>query len=604
MRKRKDGNKTFRGVLAAFLAMFLVVALAAGGSVLPSSAAEATAEATGAKVRVLIGFTGRPGAAEEALVRAFGGTVRHTYELIPSIAAEVPLQALPGLARNPLVALVEPDIRAYAIGNYEEDLQAELERTWGMVRIGEGAAHGAGAFGAAVKVAVVDSGIDYRHPEFTGIYKGGYDFVNSPDDPAFPNDFYGPLDADGHGTHVAGTVAAARNGIGVAGAAPGVELYALKVLEGGSGSFSDIIAALDWCIANGIQVTNNSYGSSGDPGTQVRNAFQNAYAAGVLHIAAAGNAGKVSGTGDNVGYPARYPSVVAVAASTSADTRASYSSTGPDVEIMAPGSTIYSTYLNGYYATMSGTSMASPHVAGVAAQLLGAGPGLTPDGVRDILGQTAWNLGLPATQQGAGLVRADLAVAAVGEPAPDPEPEVRYDIMATAGPGGGISPSGTVSVLEGGSQTFGIAPDAGHAVADVLVDGSSVGAVGIYTFANVAADHTIHATFKEAKAVTAIQATVATDRTSYIYNSWVGITVAVASQDGAPVEGAGVSVRVKDPAGKVVAEFAGATGGDGRAAFSHRVPNKAPVGTYAVEAVATLGSLNDGAGTIFSVTKR
>ncbi|MBU2052676.1 MAG: S8 family serine peptidase, partial [Nanoarchaeota archaeon] len=150
-------------------------------------------------------------------------------------------------------------------------------------------------------------GIDYNHPDLKSNYKGGYDFVNTDTD---------PMDDHGHGTHVAGTVAALDNGIGVVGVAPEANLYALKVLSsGGSGSYSDVIAALQWCVNNGIQVTNNSYGSSGDPGTNVKEAFDNAYNIhGIIHVAAAGNSGNPPGRGDNIIYPARYDSVIAVAA--------------------------------------------------------------------------------------------------------------------------------------------------------------------------------------------------------------------------------------------------------------------------------------------------
>jgi len=143
------------------------------------------------------------------------------------------------------------------------------------------------------------------------------------------------------------------------------------------------------------------------------------------------------------------------------------------------------------YASWGGTSMASPHVAGVAALVWAADPSLTNVQLRAILQSTAQDLGLPWNHQGHGLVRADLAVREVGEV----EPPVTYTITATAGDGGLVDPSGEVVVNEGNSQTFTITPDAGYEIEDVVVDGSSVGAVSSYTFENVAADHSIHATF-------------------------------------------------------------------------------------------------------------
>jgi len=143
------------------------------------------------------------------------------------------------------------------------------------------------------------------------------------------------------------------------------------------------------------------------------------------------------------------------------------------------------------YASWGGTSMASPHVAGVAALVWAADPSLTNVQLRTILRETAENLGLPWNHQGYGLVRADLAVREVGEV----EPPVTYTITATAGTGGAIDPSGDVVVNEGDSQTFTITAYAGYEISDVLVDNVSVGAVSSYTFQNVTADHTIYASF-------------------------------------------------------------------------------------------------------------
>lgn len=347
------------------------------------------------KVRVLIGFKQLPGAAEEALVRAYGAEVRFRYRLIPAIAATVPEAALAALQRDPRVTVIEPDVKIYVLS-----YAAELDNTWGVKRIGAGTVHTSGNLGTAIKVAVIDTGIDYTHPELSPNYKGGYDFVNNDSD---------PRDDHGHGTHVAGTVAARRDGTGVVGVAPEAHLYALKVLGAdGSGSFSSVIAALEWCVNNGLQITNNSYGSSQDPGTLTKAAFDNAYAAGILHVAAAGNSGNPAGRGDNVGYPARYETVIAVAATNQDDARASFSSTGPAVELAAPGVSINSTKLGGGYTTMSGTSMASPHVAGAAALVWKAYPTWTNDQVRQQLQKTADDLGPTGrdTHYGYGLVDA------------------------------------------------------------------------------------------------------------------------------------------------------------------------------------------------------
>jgi subtilisin family serine protease len=288
----------------------------------------------------------------------------------------------------------------------------ELVNAWGVAHIQSGAAHARGVTGAGVKVAVIDTGIDYTHPELSPNYAGGWDFVNEDDD---------PMDDHGHGTHVAGTVAAVYNGAEIVGVAPDVELYALKVLDDtGYGWWSDVIAALEWAVDNGIQVTNNSYAGdvAVDPNepelAALRAAFDSAEAAGVLHVAAAGNSGNADGTGDNVSYPARFESVVAVAATDQSDNRASFSGTGPAVELSAPGVSIYSTTRGGGYGLDSGTSMASPHVAGTAALVIAAGVedasgnGRINDEVRAILTESASDLGAAGRDPlyGWGLVNA------------------------------------------------------------------------------------------------------------------------------------------------------------------------------------------------------
>lgn len=382
------------GLLAVALAATLVPA---AGVAAPSAQAQ----------DVLIQFEGTPGASEEALVQRFGGTVNHTFHLVPAIAARVPERSLTGLAQHPAVTVIEPDGQVFA-------LDAELDNTWGVKRIGAGTVHADGNQGTGVKVAVIDTGVDYTHSELDAYFAGGYDFVNDDSD---------PMDDHGHGTHVSGTVAGEDNDEGVVGAGPEISVYGLKVLSGsGSGSWSDIIAAVEWAVDNGIQATNNSYGSGSDPGSTVKAAFDNAAAAGVLHIAAAGNSGNPPGKGDNVGYPARYDSVVATAATNKDDSRASFSSTGEDVELAAPGVDINSALLGGGYGEKSGTSMASPHVAGTAALVIAAGiadangDGNVNDEVRSVLQSTAEDLGSTGrdTRYGYGLVDADAAVAAVG----------------------------------------------------------------------------------------------------------------------------------------------------------------------------------------------
>jgi subtilisin family serine protease len=234
-----------------------------------------------------------------------------------------------------------------------------------------------GYTGEGTKVAVIDTGIDYTHPDLIANYKGGKDFVNKDDL---------PMDDNGHGTHVAGIIAACNNNdIGVVGVAPNASLYAVKVLDAtGSGYYSDIIAGIEWCIGK-VDIANMSLGGTYD--SPSLHAACDTAAEHILLVAAAGNSGNRAGRGDNVNYPARYDTVIAVAATDSSDNRASFSSTGPPLDIAAPGVSIYSTYKGGGYATMSGTSMAAPHVAGTLALLLSG----DIYGTADDLGSQGWD---------------------------------------------------------------------------------------------------------------------------------------------------------------------------------------------------------------------
>src|SRR3989338_2380272 len=401
----------------------LVLGVALIGAIIFGASQLSAAENTNInRVDVLVSFDKTPGKAEEKIVRAFGGTISYTYSITPAIAASVPEAAINGLLRNPNVAAVEMDDFVYPA-------DVELDNSWGVAKIGAGTVHANGNSGTGGRIGIIDSGINYNHPDLVGVYAGGHDFVQEDDSTGD-----GPMDVYGHGTHVAGTACATDNGIGVVGVAPDCDLYALRVLnDDGVGSWSRTIAAMEWAVAHGIQVVNLSLGNSKNPGTAVKRAFDNAAAAGVVIVAAAGNSGNMAGKGDNIIYPAKYASVIAVGATDSSNKRASFSSTGSALEIVAPGVSVLSTWndstsylnpqpicLNGdcWYKFGSGTSMASPHVAGVAALIIASGlvsntNGLNGiyDEVRAKLNSTATDLGTAGkdTQYGYGLVNAAAA---------------------------------------------------------------------------------------------------------------------------------------------------------------------------------------------------
>ncbi len=237
---------------------------------------------------------------------------------------------------------------------------SEYQLNWSIQHIAADVAHNQGITGAGVKIAVIDTGIDYNHPELKENYRGGYDFVNDDDDPMDDS-------PPSHGTLVAGIIAAKLNNQGIVGVAPDASLYALKVMDSdGSSSISNIIAALEWAVEHDIDIASISMG--GPDSVALREACDSAYQAGVLIVAAAGNTGR-----GKVDYPAAYGSVVAVGATDRRDRPESYTAKGNEVELSAPGAKIHSTKRYGQYGAASGTSQAAPHVSGVAALILSAG---------------------------------------------------------------------------------------------------------------------------------------------------------------------------------------------------------------------------------------
>jgi len=251
--------------------------------------------------------------------------------------------------------------------------------------------------GGGVRLAIVDSGIA-RHPDLR--IAGGVDTTG-----------VGSYEDDnGHGTHVAGIAAAIGIRGGVTGVAPRAELYAVKVLDRyGFGFISDIVDGVYWCIRHRMQVINMSLGV--EPGIQsraLREAIRRAARCGIVIAASAGNDGVAAGGLD---APASYPETIAVAASTRRRRIASLSSRGVGIDITAPGEDICSTWPGGGYTKLSGTSMASPHVAGAAALLLAAQPQLTGRQVRQALERSAKPLrGYTRFSQGKGLLQCAAAL--------------------------------------------------------------------------------------------------------------------------------------------------------------------------------------------------
>ncbi len=266
------------------------------------------------------------------------------------------------------------------------------EVPWGVARVDAPAAWPV-TEGEGVRVGVIDTGIDAAHPDLRANVAGGYNAID-PQKPYF--------DDNDHGTHVSGTIAAVLDGKGVVGVAPRARLYAIKVLDkGGGGRISTIVKGLIWAADHHMQVVNMSLGSPMGS-LFLRLAIKYAHAHGVTVVAAAGNSGGA------VGYPAAYSDAIAVSASDEQDKLASFSSRGPKVEFVAPGVDVKSTVPGGY-DWYDGTSMATPHVTGLAALAIAHGVS-GPDQVRSALRRAARPIGLPRNEEGYGMIDAALLV--------------------------------------------------------------------------------------------------------------------------------------------------------------------------------------------------
>ncbi|MGX6607157.1 S8 family serine peptidase [Micromonosporaceae bacterium Da 78-11] len=269
--------------------------------------------------------------------------------------------------------------------------------------------------GAGVTVAVLDTGVDAANPDLAGQVLPGADLVDGEGDAR--DDSYG------HGTHVAGAVAAhTGNGLGISSVAPDAKILPVRILDAhGSGYMSTAATGIVYAADHGADVINMSI-SSRSPETAVTNAIAYARSKGVVVVAAAGNE---RGLGSPVSYPGADPGVIAVAATDSNDTVASYSTRGGYVDVAAPGTNILSTYpvTKGYeFAFMSGTSMAAPHVAAVAALLKSRDRSLTPDQIEQAIVNSSVDLGAPGRDDDFGQGRIDAAAALATLTAPTEAP--------------------------------------------------------------------------------------------------------------------------------------------------------------------------------------
>ena len=407
------------------------------------------------------------------LARAAGGHVGHVFEhALNGFQFKGSAAAAAALERNPRVASVEPD----GVLHLTETLPYGVKRVFAYRQSGQTGAYQAGFRGNGARVAILDTGIDLDHPELAASIDHGLG-KNCITDGAPPNDGYG------HGSHVAGIVAAPINGVGGVGVAPQARLVAVKMFtDTGTSSETAALCAIDYIVelntdgdsANDVDVANMSWGEQrawGDCATDaLHGAICEADAAGIILFAGAGNSSTSAGNF----VPAAFPEVISVSALADFDGErgglagcglvpdlfaqecddsfAFFSNNGASVDVIAPGVQVYSAWANGTWRTSSGTSMATPHIAGIAALMAAAAPGLSPadaraallasgecpngavadaDGVAGCGGQGTWRDDTDGIPEPMGhALRAAQRVTAL--PPPDPEPPSAPTLSASA----------------------------------------------------------------------------------------------------------------------------------------------------------------------------
>ncbi|WNF37323.1 S8 family serine peptidase [Bacillaceae bacterium IKA-2] len=328
-----------------------------------------TTESKSLKEEVIIIYKNDIG---KAAIKEITNDISHQFSSIPALVVSLIEKDIIALAENPNIKSVEkncsftiidqgfivnPETQIYLNMNVIDSTDDHYQ--WNINEVNPKSTWNDGYTGKDVKVAVIDTGIS-PHPNL--LIAGGVSTVS----------YNGSwADDNGHGTHVAGTIAAKdnNNGKGIVGIAPDVKIYAVKALdENGKGTLLTVLNAIEWSIINDIDIINFSLGTDSNIAA-LKDIIDVAYDLGITMVAAAGNTGNLNGTGNSVNYPAKYESVIAISAVDESLTRASFSSTGKEIEFSAPGINIISTYLDNQYANASGTSFATPHISGMLAIL-------------------------------------------------------------------------------------------------------------------------------------------------------------------------------------------------------------------------------------------
>jgi hypothetical protein len=370
---------------------------------LPVFALPSPSHAQGETQRILIEYAPDQEASLKQSLKQEGAQIHFEFDDLHVIAVSVPAKALNHIQQNPNIVRMEEDAPRYA---YDQTIpygvvNVEARNVWDAD--GDGVVDPGAPTGSNRVVCVIDSGVYRDHEDLAGVnFIGGY-----------PTGW--DTDMCGHGTHVAGTIAAMNNSTGVVGVTPGtVSLYIVKVYgDNCTWTYSShLIDAANHCRDAGANIINMSLGGPYYSSYEDIK-FQELYGQGILLVASAGNGG-----GTDYSYPASYDSVISVAAVDQNNVVASFSRQNDKVELAAPGVNVYSTYKDGGYVSMSGTSMATPHISAAAAVVWSSDPTRTNAEIRTVLQETALDLGATGRDNayGYGLIRSMFAVQALTAP--------------------------------------------------------------------------------------------------------------------------------------------------------------------------------------------
>ena len=390
--KRRKENKREIVIFAVMILMFSVLLVSAASN---TGISEGEIRGEAIPGEVIVGFKGAitGSAAQESLITRHGGEILDKEPALNCVLvrAKDVHTFIRNIMREEMVDYAEPNyiVRATYTPN-----DPYYSHQWGIPAIKADKAWDIEKGNKSVKIAIVDTGIDYTHEDIASNYvSGGYDWVNGDTD---------PWDDNGHGTHCAGIAAAViDNGKGIAGVAQ-VSIMAEKVLDRyGYGSNWNVARGIVHATQSGANVISMSLGSSSFSRI-LQKACLYAWRKGCILVAAAGNDGVRS-----IDYPARFKTVICVGSIDKSNSRSSFSNYGPQMELVAPGEYILSTYPGNMYVYMSGTSMATPHVAGVAALVWSHNPTLRNRDVRIILARTADDLGTLGWDEEYGFGRVD-----------------------------------------------------------------------------------------------------------------------------------------------------------------------------------------------------